>query len=136
MSCVFCDIVMGTVPCHKIAETENEMAFLDIMPLTRGHVVVIPKHHVALAYDAPPDMMGKVMEMATRISAAAKLALECAGFNFVVNCGASAGQVVPHVHLHLIPRYENDGIHWPWSQGSLTNETAAELVKQIAERLG
>ena len=136
MSCVFCVIVMGFVPCHKIAETENAMAFLDIMPLTRGHVVVIPKPHFGLAYDAPPELMGHVMAMATRVAAAAKQALGCAGFNFMVNCGAYAGQVVPHVHLHLIPRYENDGIHWPWTQGTLKNETAAELVKLIMERLG
>ncbi len=135
MSCVFCDIVMGTVPCHKIAETDGEMAFLDIMPLTRGHVVIIPKHHVPMAYDLPPEMMGRMMEMATRISVIAKRTLQCAGFNFVVNCGAYAGQVVPHAHLHLVPRYENDGIHWPWTQGSLTNDAAAELVKLLKARV-
>jgi histidine triad (HIT) family protein len=70
-----------------------------------------------------------------RLGRAAQAALQCAGINFLVNCGARAGQVVPHVHLHVVPRYADDAIHWPWPQCTLDKDAAAGLVTAIRERM-
>jgi len=136
MNCVFCRIVGGEIPFYRIAETEDALVFLDIMPLTRGHMLVIPKQHLALAHEADSSLMGHLMALAVHIAGAVQPVLGCDGFNFLVNSGARAGQVVAHVHLHLIPRYEGDAISWPWPQGTLTDQEAAELVRLITERLG
>jgi len=135
MSCIFCKIVAGEIPCYKLAETAHVLAFLDIMPITRGHLLVVPKEHVELAYLAEPALSGEMMSTAVRLGRAAQDALQCAGMNFLLNCGACAGQVVPHAHLHVVPRYADDGIHWPWPQGSLGKEDAATLLQAITARL-
>ena len=135
MSCIFCKIVAGVIPCYKLAETAHVLAFLDIMPIARGHLLVVPKQHVELAYLADPALIGEMMSMAVRLGRAAQAALQCAGMNFLLNCGACAGQVVPHAHLHVVPRFVDDGIHWPWPQGSLGSDDAAALVQAITERM-
>ena len=135
MNCIFCKIAAGEIPCHKLAEDEHTLAFLDIMPISRGHLLVIPKQHVELAYLAAPALMGALMSTAVRLGRAAQAALQCAGMNFLVNCGARAGQVVPHVHLHVVPRYADDEIHWPWPQCTLDKDAAAGLVTAIRERM-
>jgi len=129
--CIFCKIVKGEIPCYKIAETENVLAFLDVMPISRGHLLVIPKKHVELIYDADPEIMAEVMSTAVKISATAKKVLKCDGMNLLLNTEKCAGQIVPHVHLHLIPRYSNDSINWPWPQGSLDENSAAQLVENL-----
>ncbi len=129
--CIFCKIIAGEIPCYKIAETKNALAFLDVMPITRGHFLVIPKNHVELIYDARPEVMAEVMSLATQIAATAKKSLNCDGMNFLLNSEKYAGQIVPHIHLHVIPRYLEDGIHWPWPQGSLDEETAVKLIKRL-----
>jgi len=135
MDCIFCKIINGEIPCHKLAENERAIAFLDIMPLTKGHFLIIPKEHYEFAEDAPPELMASLMELATRLAAAAKKALNFDGVNFLVNSGERAGQVVPHVHLHVIPRYTDDAIHWPWPAGDLSAAAAAALIKSIKEAM-
>jgi len=135
MDCIFCRIVAGEIPCYKLAETPVALAFLDIMPLTRGHALVIPKRHVELAYKATPAMMAEVMSLATRVADAIARATGCEGMNLLLNCGKLAGQVVPHAHLHIIPRYANDNIRWPWPAGKLAHDTATELCTAIKGHL-
>lgn len=134
MDCIFCRIVTGEIPCYKLAETPVALAFLDIMPISRGHALVIPKRHVELAYKATPAMMAEVMSLATRLANAIADATQCDGMNLLINCGPRAGQVVPHAHLHIIPRYADDNIRWPWPAGKLTQEAAAELSAAIKAR--
>jgi len=129
--CIFCKIVAGEIPCYKIAETDNVLAFLDVMPISRGHLLIIPKNHVELIYDANPEIMAEVMSTAVKISAVAKNILNCDGMNLLLNTEKYAGQIVPHIHLHLIPRYFDDNIKWQWNQGTLTEKTAIEIVKKL-----
>jgi len=103
MDCIFCNIAAGRIPCHKLAETPSALAFLDIMPITRGHLLVIPKQHVGLAYEAAPALMADVMALATRLAQAAHAALRCDGMNLLLNCGACAGQVVQMRVRHDLP---------------------------------
>lgn len=133
-TCIFCKIVAKEIPAYIIHETDDVVAFLDIMPLTRGHMLVIPKAHYATAWDTPPDVMGAVSAAATELARRSRDKLGCVGINMLVNCGEYAGQVVPHVHMHVLPRYTDDGIAWPWPAGKLTSETAQELVAQLSSR--
>jgi len=135
MDCIFCKIINKEIPCHKLAENDHAVAFLDIMPITKGHFLVIPKKHFEFAEEAPEDLMANLMILATKIAAAAKKVLKCDGINFIINSGKIAGQVVPHVHLHVVPRYNADEICWPKSQGELDNETASDLINSIANEL-
>ncbi len=131
MDCIFCKIINGEIPCYKLAENDHAIAFLDIMPITKGHFLVIPKQHIELAEEAPEELIANLMILATRLAGAAKKVLKCDGINFIINSGKRAGQVVPHVHLHVVPRYGDDKINWPWPQGELNNETASFLIDSI-----
>ena len=135
MDCIFCKIVAGDVPCYQVAESESALAFLDIQPIARGHALVIPRQHIPLFYDADPACMAAVMELATIVSAAINASVNCGGMNLVMNAGAVAGQVVQHAHLHIIPRWSDDGIDWPWPQGELTETVACELIDRIRRHL-
>jgi len=135
MDCIFCKIAAGEIPCYRLAETEHALAFLDIMPVAHGHVLVIPKEHIEFVYDGDPAVMAEVMALATRIADAVKRSTGCEGMNLLMNAGRVAGQVVPHAHMHILPRNSDDGINWPWPQGDLTEDTAKELVATITGNL-
>jgi histidine triad (HIT) family protein len=135
MDCIFCKIAAGEIPCYKLAETESALAFLDIMPIAHGHLLVIPKEHVEFVYDADPAVMADVMALATRIAGAVHRSIDCEGMNLLLNAGRVAGQEVPHAHMHIIPRSSADGIRWPWPQKELTEAAAKELVASITGNL-
>lgn len=106
--CIFCKIVKGEIPCDKIWEDENFLAFLDINPNAEGHTLVIPKEH----FEKINDLEGIYSEkFISAISEVGKILMEkynSEGFNVVLNNGKSAGQIVPHVHFHVLPRKEGD----------------------------
>ncbi|MFA5127535.1 MAG: HIT family protein [Patescibacteria group bacterium] len=107
--CIFCKIIAGEIPCHKVYEDENVLAFLDAFPHAKGHTVVVPKKHVSSIFDFDPDDR---TNFSAGLSAAARRvneAIKPDGMNIGVNDRPSAGQVVPHVHWHIFPRFENDG---------------------------
>lgn len=109
MDCIFCKIIAGEVPCHKVYEDENVLAFLDVFPHAKGHTVVVPKKHVSSIFDFAPDDRAN---FSAGLSAAARRVNEVIkpdGVNIGVNDRSAAGQVVPHVHWHIFPRFENDG---------------------------
>lgn len=108
--CIFCEIISGRIPSYKIHEDDLFIAILDRFPVSRGHTLVIPKFHV-------PDMFGlcekeapAIMPLAVKIAGRIKDKMNPSGFNILQNNGKSAGQVVFHYHLHIIPRYDGDGI--------------------------
>jgi histidine triad (HIT) family protein len=107
--CVFCRIARGEIPCEKVMETENFVAFKDRYPKTRGHALVIPKLHFATILDLPKELFQEFLDLTKE--AAWKLMKEnnAGGFNLVMNTFEVADQVVPHAHMHIMPRYENDG---------------------------
>ncbi len=104
--CIFCKIVEGTIPSYKIFEDENLVSFMDINPFEKGHVLVVPKHHAATLCELPEASLQELAKAVQKIAARLKERLGCSGLNVLQNNGASAGQTVPHVHVHLIPRYE------------------------------
>lgn len=109
MDCVFCKIVKSEIPCHKIYENTDVLAFLDINPLTKGHCMVIPKKHCQDIFDISESDLQKVIVAAKRVSEKIKNTLKADGIRLSQSNGKAAGQEVMHFHLHVIPRYLNDG---------------------------
>lgn len=109
MDCIFCKIIDGEIPAYKIYEDENVLAFLDITQGTKGHTLVIPKKHVANIYDMDEETAAAVFRVIPKIANALKKAFNPIGLN-IVNNNERPLQAVFHYHIHLIPRYEDDGV--------------------------
>lgn len=111
-TCVFCRIARHELPASVVDEDEHTLAFLDIVPLTPGHTLVVPKAHAARLVDLPLEAGGRIFEMGRRVAAGlARSGLRCEGVNFHLADGEVAGQEIFHVHLHVFPRFEGDGFH-------------------------
>ena len=133
--CVFCKIVAGEIPCTKIFEDEFCLSFLDIGPLADGHTLLIPKTHYGQLPDVPTETMAGLASQLPRIGRAIVRATGAEGFNVLQNNGRIAGQVVPHVHFHLIPRKAEDGLGYRWNAGSYPAGRADEIARRITESL-
>lgn len=105
---VFCKIIDGEIPCYKLYEDDDVLAFLDISQVTKGHALVVPKKHYDNFLATPQEVMHKVMDIAQRIGQV-EIKLGAEGVNILTNCYEAAGQSVPHFHVHVIPRYSNKG---------------------------
>ena len=109
MDCVFCRIVRGELSAHKVYEDSETLAFLDIHPMTDGHTLVIPKVHAERLSKLSPELAGKLFQAVWRVTERVAQALQAPAFNIGINDGRAAGQAVPHVHVHIIPRFPGDG---------------------------
>lgn len=107
--CIFCAIVDGEIPSRTVYEDEETLAFLDANPLAPGHVLVIPKSHHERLNDLPEGLAGTVLDTLYRLVSPVETAVEAEGSTVAFNNGSAAGQEVPHVHGHIIPRFEGDG---------------------------
>ncbi len=115
-NCIFCKIIAGEIPSLKIYEDDLVYAFMDIAPINFGHTLVIPKEHHTSAATIPEATAGRMFLAGSRIGVAMRRALEADGFNLHLSDGTVAGQVVMHAHLHVVPRWTDDGFHWNWRQ--------------------
>lgn len=109
MGCIFCKIVNGEIPAKIVYEDDTSIAFLDIAPCAEGHTVVIPKTHFAHFTDMDATDAGKLFASVNKVAKAVEKALDADGSNIGLNNKEAAGQEVPHVHIHIIPRKEGDG---------------------------
>ena len=106
--CIFCKIANGEIPSNTLYEDDSFRVILDLGPATKGHALVMPKEHFGNLYELPDDWCQKAFSLAKKMAGQMTEKLHCDGFNLVQNNGATAGQTVPHFHIHLIPRYENE----------------------------
>ena len=104
MTSIFTKIIQGKIPCESIVETDSEIAFLDINPCSHGHTLCIPKREVARLEDLPPEDAAALMGFMQRVAAAVSRAFDGTDYNLMLNNGVNAGQEVPHIHFHVIPR--------------------------------
>jgi histidine triad (HIT) family protein len=132
--CIFCKIIKGEIPCSKIYENETNIAFLDINPVNKGHVLVIPKNHFETYIDLPDDEVSSLALAVKKVAKAVKTGISTDGFNIQMNNHEAAGQVVPHVHFHIVPRFRNDGLKL-WDGGEYSENEMEETKKQIIQRL-
>ncbi|MFQ5489708.1 MAG: HIT family protein [Phycisphaerae bacterium] len=133
--CVFCKIVSGQIPACKILDTDSAIAFLDIGPLADGHLLLIPKTHYGRIDEMPADQAAGLAELLPRLGRVLVQVTGADGFNVLQNNGPVAGQVVPHVHIHLIPRTADDGLGYRWNAGSYAPGQADELADRFRQAL-
>ena len=133
VDCLFCKMVAGQIPVEKIYEDEDVLSFLDIGPVSNGHTLVIPKQHFEKLHDCPSELLGRVASRLGKIAAAVTAVMNSDGYNVLCNNGKAAGQLVDHVHFHIIARKNGDGIfdRWPayrYEQGRI--ELIAEEIRK------
>ena len=131
--CPFCLISVGKIPVKKIYEDNKVIAILDINPANKGHTLVIPRKHYPSLSLVPPEEIEHIFKVANNISTALLEISE--GTNLLVSNGVSAGQKVEHILIHVIPRFENDGINFGWNPRKQTEEELSKLQEEIKKRI-
>ncbi len=134
-ACVFCKIVEGLIPSARVLETDHAVAFLDINPVNLGHVLLVPKaHHAGLA-DLPEEAAAETARLLPRLARAIQAATGADGLNLIINNGQAAGQTVFHGHWHLIPRFVDDAVHWPWPHLAYAGDELSEMRRRLQREL-
>jgi histidine triad (HIT) family protein len=130
MDCLFCQIIAKKIPATFIYDNEKVVAFLDIKPVNPGHTLVVPKTHFENIFDVSEETFCDIAAAAKRLAPTIREATSADGINLMVNNGRAAGQLVPHIHLHIVPRLLTDGFrHWrgtPYKDGE---------IEQVAEKI-
>ena len=132
-SCIFCKIANGMIPSKTIYEDEDFRVILDLGPATKGHALILPKEHSANLYELPDETAAKVMVLAKKMAVRMTEKFQCDGFNIVQNNGEVAGQTVMHYHLHLIPRYQDDGQKILWKPTEVAQEELEQIKNDILQ---
>jgi len=137
--CLFCKIISGEIPSKKVYEDENVFAFLDINPRNPGHTLVIPKKHYVTLLDMPAKEVGHLFESARMVAEAVKGGANADGLSLIQSNGKAAGQLVTHVHVHLIPRFMSEGpisLEGVLSVKKMPEDTLDKFVAAIKEKIG
>ena len=134
-NCIFCSITNGEIPSHTIFENSEFKVILDVFPAGKGHTLIIPKEHFSTIYDLDSETAGRLFALATVVARGLKNVLKCDGLNVIQNNGAIAGQTVHHFHMHLIPRFEGDGMRFAWQTQKFDKEEMDSLAKQIGKNI-
>jgi histidine triad (HIT) family protein len=129
--CIFCKIINNEIPALKLYEDEFVIAFLDIAPVTKGHTIVIPKVHQESICAIPDDYQQRILQISSKIGKAFIRTGDYDGFNLHLNNGQCAGQVVPHAHMHVVPRIGTDGFHWNWRSLTYAKNEAEEIIEKF-----
>jgi len=132
MDCIFCRIVAGEIPAHKVYEDERTLAFLDIQPSSRGHTLVIPKQHASDLFDITPESLASTTASSQTVARILRTKLRPDGMNVFQNNGAAAGQAVFHYHVHLVPRWEGSRASLQ-QRGETDHARLAELAAELRE---
>ena len=133
--CAFCKMVAGEIPVTSVYEDEAVLAFLDIGPISDGHTLVIPKQHCTRIHECDPDVLAEVASRLGRIAKAVVTAIDADGYNVLSNNGAAAGQVVEHLHFHIIPRNMGDGVFTEWPSYRYRKGQIEEIAAKIRRNL-
>ena len=129
--CLFCKIVAGEIPSTRVDEDERTVAFMDINPATRGHLLVIPREHSVDLLEVPGEDLDACARMAKKLAARVKDRLGADGVNILNSCGRAAWQTVFHFHVHVIPRYANDPLRLPWVPGPGDRDEIAAAAAEL-----
>ena len=129
--CLFCKIVAGDLPSTRVYEDERTVAFMDINPATRGHLLVVPREHSRDLLEIGAEDLAACAATAQRLAHRVKDRLDADGVNLLNSCGAPAWQTVFHFHLHVIPRYEDDPLRLPWVPGPGDEDEIAAAAREL-----
>ena len=133
MDCIFCKIAKQEIPAHKVYEDDHSFGFLDIKPHTKGHTVVVPKKHAEIVFDLEDESYQQLMLSVKKAMQRIKEVLNPDGFNIGWNHNTAGGQVVPHLHVHIFPRYNGDG---GGSMHSINSNPGNLEVDEVAKLFG
>jgi len=133
--CVFCKMVAGQIPVTRIYEDEVVLSFLDIGPISDGHTLVIPKQHFEKLHDCPSELLARVCSRLGKVARAVAAAMSSDGYNILCNNGRAAGQLVDHVHFHIVPRHHGDGLFDRWPAYKYQEGIIEEIAARIRENL-
>ena len=134
-NCIFCKIVAGEIPCFKLFEDAETLAFMDINPVHDGHALVIPKAHSPNVFEIAPEDFAAAARTATKVAKAVNAAVRPDGINLMQANGEGAGQSVGHFHLHIIPRHSDDGLLFNWDPKPGDRARIAEITERIRRLL-
>jgi len=134
-NCIFCKIVAGEIPCFKLLEDAETLAFMDINPVHDGHALIIPKAHFPTVLDIAPDAIAAAARTTRRIAQAVNAALKPDGLNLVQSNGPCAAQSVGHFHFHVLPRWNGDGLLVNWTPKPGDHAYIAEIAERIRQHL-
>ncbi len=129
--CIFCKIAQGSIPSSTIYEDDMFRVILDLSPAAAGHALVLPKKHFRNIFDIDEATASRLFVVAAKVARAMKASLNCDGMNIVQNNEEIAGQTVFHFHLHIIPRYKDDGQVIAWKPGSAKPEELQSIAAKI-----
>ena len=128
--CIFCKIIAGEIPCHQVYEDDKVIAFLDTRPVNPGHILVLAKAHYPDLETTPEEDYLAVMLVVKKMGALLKTKLGVDAYNIGINNGSASGQIVPHLHVHVIPRQAGDG-HVEWPRSEYGPGEAEEIAKKL-----
>ena len=134
-NCIFCKIANGEIPSSTVYEDEMFRVILDLSPATKGHALVLPKQHFRNIFDIDEKTSSRLFVVASKVARAMNETLKCDGMNIVQNNEEIAGQTVFHFHLHIIPRYANDGQNINWIAGNSKPEELQKIASHIRSAL-
>ena len=132
--CLFCKIVKGELPSSKIYEDEDTLAFLDLFPVNKGHSLVISKEHYENIFDVPEESLSKISSVMKNVADAVKKGVNADGISIAQSNGKDAGQVIPHIHFHVMPRFKDDGLKL-WPQGKYEEGEMDKFKEDISKFL-
>ena len=133
--CIFCKIAQRMIPAAVVLETREIIAFLDINPVNKGHVLLVPKEHHADLLELPEELAAETARLLPSLARAVKFATGADGLNVIINNGVAAGQTVPHGHWHLIPRFQDDPVNWPWPHSEYLGDEIGQMQFRIEREL-
>jgi histidine triad (HIT) family protein len=129
--CLFCKIVAGEIPSHRVDDDERTVAFMDINPATRGHALVIPRRHAVNLLEIDAEDLAATAAASQRLARTAVERFGADGVNLINSCGSAAWQTVFHFHIHVIPRYEGDPMRLPWIPAPGDPDEIAAAAEQL-----
>ena len=132
-NCIFCKLANGDIPTNSIYEDDEYKVILDMSPATKGHALILPKDHYKNLYEMPEEKVAGAFKLAKKLAGEMTDKLGADGFNLVQNNNEVAGQTVFHFHIHLIPRYKNDGQSINWNPTSPTSEELTEIKEVLTK---
>lgn len=133
--CIFCKIVAGEIPSARVLETDAAVAFLDVRPVNHGHLLLVPREHHPTLADLPDEAAAEAAALLPRLARAVLKTTGAEGLNLIVNNGRCAGQTIDHVHWHLIPRFADDAVNWPWPHTAYVGDELGQMQFRIQREL-
>jgi histidine triad (HIT) family protein len=133
--CIFCKIAHGQIPSARVFDAPDAVAFLDINPVSHGHTLLVPKAHHSILSELPESAAASIGALLPRLCRAVTAATGAHGFNVIVNNGRAAGQTIDHCHWHIIPRFDDDAVNWPWPHSAYAGDELDQMRFRIEREL-